>query len=267
VSSNTPKQPQRDLRFFLTVPHACSYLEGRQATTLFLDPQEAPNSGVYDALALLGFRRSGSHLYRPHCGDCRACISVRVPIADFTPNRTQKKLLRRNADLTIEEGPALFDPEHYRLYAHYIRSRHADGDMFPPSHEQYRTFLTSRDEYARLISFRLDGRLVAVAAMDRMSHGLSAIYTFYDPDEAFQSRSLGTYAVLWQIEQARREALAHLYLGYWIRDCRKMNYKQHFQPLEYLDGSHWRRRIPFSFHDTHLPLSLIKTGDSLQRDA
>jgi len=244
VSSNAPRQPVRDLRFFLTVPHACSYLAGREATTLFLDPQESPGQGVYDSLALLGFRRSGRHLYRPHCEGCSACISVRLPVAEFAPNRSQRRLIRRNADLTLHLRPAIFDPEHYGLYAHYIRPRHADGDMYPPSHEQYRTFLTLDQEYARLLEFRLAGRLVAVAAFDQLEHGLSAIYTFFDPDPALERRSLGTFAVLTLVEQARRRGLPHVYLGYWIRECRKMAYKQAFQPLEMLEGRHWRRLIP-----------------------
>lgn len=244
MSSNTPRQPVRDLRFFLTVPHACSYLEGREATTLFLDPQESPGRGVYDALALLGFRRSGRHLYRPHCEGCSACISVRIPVADFVASRNQRRLARRNTDLSLHVRPAIFDSEHYTLYAHYIRTRHADGDMYPPSHEQYRTFLTLDQDYARLLEFRLEGRLVAVAAYDQLEHGLSAIYTFFDPSPMLDRRSLGTFAVLSLVERARDLGLPHVYLGYWIRECRKMNYKQAFQPLEVLDGRHWRRTLP-----------------------
>ncbi|WP_136067149.1 arginyltransferase [Modicisalibacter radicis] len=244
MSSRAPQQPARDLRFFLTVPHACSYLPDREATTLFLDPQESPGQGVYDALALLGFRRSGRHLYRPHCEGCSACISVRIPVAEFAPNRTQRKLLRRNGDLEVHERPAVFDAEHYALYARYIRDRHADGDMYPPSHEQYRTFLTLDHPYARLLEFRHDRQLLAVAAIDVLSHGLSAIYTFFDPSPEHQRRSLGTYAVLQQVAMAHRLHLPHVYLGYWIRESPKMNYKHSFQPLEFLDGRHWRRAIP-----------------------
>lgn len=251
MSSNTPSQLTRDLRFFLTVPHGCSYLPDREATTLFLDPQEQPGQGVYDALSLLGFRRSGRHLYRPHCEGCRACISVRIPVQDFAASRTQRKLMSRNADLEIRMRPAAFHEEHYALYARYIRTRHADGDMFPPSHEQYRTFLTLDHPYARLIEFRLNGQLLAVAATDLLSHGVSAIYTFFDPGLEFERRSLGTYSILHQIELARRLELPHVYLGYWIRQCRKMRYKQDFQPLEYLDGRYWRRQIP----SADMPLS------------
>ncbi|HSP58240.1 MAG TPA: arginyltransferase [Halomonas sp.] len=244
MSSNTPRQPVRDLRFFLTVPHACSYLPEREATTLFLDPQEAPGQGVYDALALLGFRRSGRHLYRPHCEGCSACISVRIPVDDFIASRNQRKVSARNADLGLHTRPAIFDAEHYSLYARYIRARHADGDMFPPSHEQYRTFLTLNQPYARLLEFRLGERLVAVTAFDQLEHGLSAIYTFFDPQDAMDRRSLGTFAVISLIERARDLDMPHVYLGYWIRESRKMNYKQAFRPLEMLDGSHWRRLLP-----------------------
>jgi len=245
LSSNTPRQPVRDLRFFLTVPHACSYLPDREATTLFLDPKESPGQGVYDALTLLGFRRSGQHLYRPHCEGCNACLSVRIPVAEFTPNRTQRRLAKRNADLTVTVCPALFKAEHYDLYARYICTRHHDGDMFPPSHEQYRTFLSLDQPYARLLELRLDGQLVAVSAFDELHHGLSAIYTFFDPADAFERRSLGTQAVLTLIARAAAQGLPHLYLGYWIEHCRKMSYKQAFQPLERLDGRQWRRLIPF----------------------
>ncbi|SEM49571.1 arginyltransferase [Halomonas caseinilytica] len=243
MSSNTPRQPIRDLRFFLTVPHSCSYLEGREATTLFLDPQQSPGVGVYDALTLMGFRRSGHHLYRPHCEGCNACVSVRIPVNDFSPSRTQRKLMHRNADLSEHVRPAAFDAEHYSLYAHYIRTRHSDGDMYPPSYEQYRTFLTLDQDYAKLLELRLGDRLLAVSAFDQLEHGLSAIYTFFDPASQFERRSLGTYAVLSLVERARHLGLPHVYLGYWIQECRKMSYKQNFRPLERLDGRQWRRLI------------------------
>ncbi|MDR5859317.1 arginyltransferase [Halomonas eurihalina] len=243
MSSNTPRQPIRDLRFFLTVPHSCSYLEGREATTLFLDPQQSPGVGVYDALTLLGFRRSGHHLYRPHCEGCSACVSVRIPVDDFAPSRTQRKLMHRNADVSEHVRPAVFDAEHYALYAHYIRTRHSDGDMYPPSEDQYRTFLTLDQDYAKLLELRLGDRLLAVSAFDQLEHGLSAIYTFFDPANPFERRSLGTYAVLSLVERARYLGLPYVYLGYWIQQCRKMAYKQSFRPLERLDGRHWRRLI------------------------
>ncbi|MGS2743018.1 arginyltransferase [Halomonas sp. LS-001] len=243
MSSSTPRRPVRDLRFFLTVPHDCSYLPDREATTLFLDPQETLLPGVYDSLSLLGFRRSGRHLYRPHCEGCNACCSVRIPVEHFAPNRTQRKLLRRNADIKTHIVSACFNSRHYALYADYICRRHADGDMYPPSHEQYRTFLTLNEPYAFLLEFTLDERLVAVAAFDQLEHGISAIYTFFDADESLEKRSLGTFAVLKLIELANKKGLPHVYLGYWIAECRKMRYKQTFSPIEVLQGRHWRPLI------------------------
>lgn len=243
MSSNTPRRPVRDLRFFLTVPHACSYLPDHEATTLFLDPQESPVPGVYDSLALLGFRRSGRHLYRPHCEGCNACRSVRIPVDDFNANRTQRKVSRLNADISTRVVPAHYNADHYALYADYIRLRHADGDMYPPSREQYRTFLTLDEPYAHLLEMRLDGELVAVAAFDQLEHGLSAIYTFFGVNSALEKRSLGTFAILKLVELCHEQGLPHLYLGYWIEECKKMRYKRAFSPIEVLDGRHWRPLI------------------------
>ncbi|MDN6179806.1 MAG: arginyltransferase [Halomonas subglaciescola] len=245
MSSNALRHPAKDLRFFRTVPHACSYLPGREATTLFLDPQEALASGVYDALTQLGFRRSGSHLYRPHCENCNACRSARIPVADFQPSRTQRKIARRNADIHMRLLPARFMARHYALYDAYIRARHADGEMYPPSREQYQAFLMADQPYAQLLEMTLDGRLVGVAAVDRLDHGLSAIYTFFDVDPRLDRRSLGTFAILALVELAQRQGLPHVYLGYWIEQCRKMRYKQTFSPLEILDGRRWRKLMPF----------------------
>lgn len=243
-NASNPQRQARDLRFFLTVPHPCSYLTGREATTLFLDPQEILAPEVYDALTLLGFRRSGSNLYRPHCEACNACVSVRIPVESFTPSRTQRKLINRNSDLTLRLMPAEFNEQHYALYSRYIRARHADGDMYPPSRDQYRMFLTQPHPFAKFLEFRLGDHLMAVAATDLLGHGLSAIYTFFDPDPIFERRSLGCFAILSQIELARKRCLPHLYLGYWIRDCQKMRYKQDYQPLEYLNGGRWQRLVP-----------------------
>lgn len=244
MSRDSARQPLRDLRFFVTVPHACSYLEDRRASTLFLDPQETPDLDVYDRLTQQGFRRSGRHLYRPHCEGCSACISVRIPVALFQPSRSQRKITHRNADLTLSFLPSGFNQAHYQLYARYIQQRHADGDMYPPSAEQYRSFLTLERDYAQLMEMRLGDRLVAVCAFDALRHGLSAIYTFFDPAPELERRSLGTFAILSLAAHARTLSLPYLYLGYWINECQKMAYKQNFHPLEQLDGRHWRPLIP-----------------------
>ncbi len=225
------------LKFYATQPHPCSYLPDEQATTLFLDPSQPMDIELYAQLSTLGFRRSGDHLYRPHCQDCQACVPARIPAGRFSPNRQQRKILRRNADLKVGWAAPRLTEEYYDLYLRYIETRHADGDMYPPSREQFDTFLVSDLPYSRFIEFRLDEQLLAVAVTDILPNGLSAVYTFFDPQQ--EQRSLGRFAILWQIAEARRMGLHALYLGYWIRNCRKMAYKTQYRPIELLVNQRW----------------------------
>lgn len=227
------------LKFYATQPHACSYLPEQRATTLFLDPQLPIDINTYSQLSELGFRRSGDHLYRPHCQTCTACIASRIAVDAFEPSSQQKRIIKRNADLQVmARAPALTD-EIYQLYARYIEARHQDGDMYPPSREQFSSFLVRNWPFSQFYEFRLEGRLLAVAVTDHMLNGLSAVYTFYDPAQT--RRSLGRYAILWQIGEARRLELEALYLGYWIKECRKMSYKTEYRPLEMLVNQRWVR--------------------------
>ncbi|MBA4502100.1 arginyltransferase [Marinobacterium marinum] len=229
----------RTLKFYATPEHDCSYLPDRQARTLFVDPRATIDNHLYSQLSNLGFRRSGSHIYRPHCEDCQACISVRIPAARFRPSKTQHRIENRNTDLIVCPAPCAFTAEYYSLYERYIRKRHADGDMYPPSEEQFVSFLTDGRTDSCFYEFRSpEGTLLAVAVSDRLEQGLSALYTFYDPDEP--RRSLGVYAIIWQIRQAQRLQLPYLYLGYWVEECRKMNYKTAYSPLEMLLNHKWQ---------------------------
>ena len=228
-----------ELRFFRTPAHPCSYLEGQQAATLFVDPQTRLDVALYSELSRLGFRRSGDYLYRPHCEGCQACIPARVRVADFQPRRRHKRLMQRNADLRVSEEPARYTREIYRLYARYIDQRHGDGDMYPPSEEQFTSFLTCDWADTRFHCFRDgDDQLLAVAVTDHLDDGLSAVYTFFDPDRG--ERGLGVNALLWQIQASHRRGLPYLYLGYWIRQCQKMRYKSQYRPLEVLIQGQWR---------------------------
>jgi len=227
------------LKFYATQPHDCSYLPDKQATTLFLDPGEPIDAALYSELSEVGFRRSGDHLYRPHCQDCTACIPARLPVRELVLNRQQKRILKRNADLqVIPARPELTD-EYYALYARYINARHADGDMYPPNPEQFAGFLARDWPFSLFYEFRLEEKLLAVAVTDILSGGLSAVYTFYDPDE--ERRSLGRHAILWQAQETARLQLDALYLGYWIKGCRKMNYKTEYRPIELLINRRWLR--------------------------
>lgn len=225
------------LKFYATQPHPCSYLPDEQATTLFLDPSQPMDVQVYAELSEMGFRRSGDHLYRPHCQRCSACIPARIPVDAPELSRQQKRILKRNCDLQVRSVRPAFSEELYTLYAAYIDKRHADGDMYPPSRDQFNTFLVRDLPFSRFYEFRLNGRLLAVAVTDVLPNGLSAVYTFYDPEE--ERRSLGRYAILWQIGEAARLGLKAVYLGYWIKNCRKMNYKTEYRPIELLVNQRW----------------------------
>lgn len=231
----------KDLKLFTTAEHDCSYLPGQRAKTLFIDPEFSIDSEFHTRLNEIGFRRSGAHIYRPHCQHCSACTPCRVLVNEFTPSRRFRRVLKRNEDLQVSPVNSIAEEPHYRLYEKYINTRHQDGDMFPASREQYRSFLLTCRKDTLFLEIRSpEATLLGVMICDRLLNGLSAVFTFYDPD--LEKRSLGTYAILWQILTARRLKLTYLYLGYWIRDCQKMNYKTQFTPLELLCSDGWRRQ-------------------------
>jgi len=244
------------LQFYATPEHPCSYLPGQQAKTLFVDPKAEVDQEDYSLLSDLGFRRSGPHLYRPHCSHCKACVSARVRVARFRSSKNQRRVSSRNRDIRIEIKKPYKDIEIYNLYERYINARHADGDMYPASTEQFESFLVNSDQETQFMEFRVQQRLIAVAVIDQLQLGISAIYTFYDPEES--GRSLGTFAILSQIELARRAQLPYLYLGYWIRNCRKMSYKIQFQPVELLIDNYWIELNPQQLPNTE---KRIKTFD------
>lgn len=226
---------QHQPTLFLSLPHACGYLPDRISTSLFLDPRRRLDSEAYGAFVARGFRRSGDFVYRPHCGECQACVPVRIPVARFRPNRGQRRIWKRNRDVTVIPRAPGFHAEHFALYLRYQARRHAGGGMDDADPEKYLNFLMARDIETLFYELRAGERLLAVAVADRLPDGLSAVYTFYDPDAP--RRGLGVYAVLWQAEEARRLGLPHLYLGYWIEESPKMAYKGKYRPLEaYRDG-------------------------------
>ena len=222
----------------LVEPHACSYLKGNLANSIFIDSQTPPSWAQYSQLSRAGFRRSGGHFYRPNCPDCSACLSSRVIVRDFSASRRFKRILKKNSDLRVILRPAQYTEEHYALFKRYIDARHQDGDMYPTSERQFKDFLCSDQDFAYFAEFREADRLIASAVVDVLDDGLSAIYTYYDPSE--EKRSLGVLAVLWQLAYARQTDLKYVYLGYWIRDCEKMRYKDQYQPLEVFRDDIWQ---------------------------
>lgn len=227
----------KDIRLFTTQAHTCSYLPGEQAKTLFIDPEFKVDRAYNTRLSEIGFRRSGNHVYRPNCVNCRQCVSCRVLVHEFELNRRFNRVLRNNKDIIVTAVSDIVDDEYYYLYQHYINVRHGDGDMNPASREQYASFLLNQCEGTQYYSMRCKGLLLGLIVSDHLDNAMSAVYTFFDPLQ--EKRSLGTFAVLWQINEAKRLQLSYLYLGYWIKDCRKMKYKKEFRPLEMLIGQSW----------------------------
>ncbi|MBK1672816.1 arginyltransferase [Ectothiorhodospira shaposhnikovii] len=226
------------LIFFATAPDSCPYMKGGKMVSLFADPGGPMNAAVYGELLHHGFRRSGNHVYRHQCPQCRACIPYRIPVSRFKPDRSQRRTATLNRDLAVRIREASYDPEHFALYATYVNHRHKGGGMDNPTEESYRGFVTSQWCCTWLVEFRDGDRLLGVAVIDRVPDALSAVYTFFDPE--FHHRGLGTLAVLWQIQRAREEGLSFVYLGYWNARSPKMAYKHRFQPGEGLVNGIWR---------------------------
>jgi len=231
----------QSLRLLMGSSHSCGYLPQRNARSAFVDPAFPIDPGLYGALLEQGFRRSGDYAYRPMCLLCRACRSVRIPVAEFRPDRSQRRCQRANADLRLSLAPRL-NAEHYALYRRYLAARHPGGGMDPEDAEAFREFLGCSWGRTEVWEFRRAGALLAASVVDRVPRGYSAVYTFYAPEEA--ARGLGTYAILRQIGQAQAQDLPYVYLGYWVAGSAKMDYKQRFRPLEVLEPGGWAPLAP-----------------------
>ncbi|HEY6993297.1 MAG TPA: arginyltransferase [Xanthobacteraceae bacterium] len=245
-SRNTPQ-------FYLTAPSPCPYLPGQEERKVFTHLVGERASELNDLLTHGGFRRSQSIAYRPACESCRACVSVRVVAADFLPTRSMRRILDRNCDLVGEMRAAVPTSEQYSVFRSYLDARHRDGGMADMSVLDFSLMIEDSHVETRIVEYRQrgpdsaingrgSGQLLAVALTDVLSDGLSMVYSFFDSEEA--ARSLGTFMILDHIARARELALPYVYLGYWVRGSRKMDYKARFLPQQRLTPDGWKRVDP-----------------------
>lgn len=236
------EKPLQKLQFYVTTGYSCGYLPNKLAQSLIASPQHLIDANVYSGLIQQGFRRSGKFAYRPHCENCRECVPVRVLVNDFSPTRSQKRAYKQHGNLEAYVMPVEFHDEHYALYAAYQQARHTDeksekDELGQDEAEQYRSFLCQTNVESVLVEFRENQQLKMVSVIDIVHDGISAVYTFYDASN--HKASYGTYNILWQVEWAKHLNLPYLYLGYWIKDSRKMAYKQSYTPQEKLIDGEW----------------------------
>lgn len=243
MNSDESLQANPAISLYLSQEHRCAYLPDKSASIIYFDPSVKADVPIYQWLVDRGFRRSGNHIYRPACPSCHACVPLRLPVEKFQPSRSQRRCWKRNTlNIQVIGRPAEFDQEQFDLYQRYAKARHGDDNMADFGPDEYMDFLSSSWSETLFFEFRIHSRLVAVAVSDLLPDGLSSTYTFFDPD--LSHLGLGIFSLLWQIEQTQKRGLKWLYPGYWIKECRKMNYKDKFRPIEIWSNNQWNRYEP-----------------------
>jgi arginine-tRNA-protein transferase len=232
-------------QFYLTAPQPCAYLDGREERKVFTTLNGGTAVSVNNALSQKGFRRSQSVIYRPACVGCSACMSIRIPVDSFQPNRTQRRVLKRNEALLRRPCEAWATETQFALFREYLNDRHADGGMADMDAFDYASMVDETPVNSMVVEYLDENpetgrqRLVAACLSDVLNDGLSMVYSFFAPD--YSNRSPGSFMILDHISMAREMGLGYVYLGYWVAGSRKMTYKTGFQPFELCDGARWHR--------------------------
>ena len=228
---------QNPIRLFETVVDQCPYLEDQRSGSILVDPDHQIDQNLFSLLSRSGFRRSGEMLYAPKCPNCKACVSVRIPTELFTPSRSQKRVIKKNSDLRIEIEDVSFEQAHFDLYLRYQKHRHPDSSMCDEDQEKYIGFIESSYAESKFMCFYADQQLIGISVLDQFKNGISAVYTFFEPEHDY--RSLGTYAIISAVSMAAEQNVPYVYLGYWVDGSEKMNYKRNFKPLEGYKDRRW----------------------------
>lgn len=260
-------------QFYVTAPQPCPYLDGRFERKLFTALQGDNAERLNDALSKQGFRRSQNVLYRPSCAECSACMSARIRVADFKPNKSQRRTIKRNDYLRRDATSPWATEDQYALFRRYLDSRHADGGMADMDIFEFAAMIEETPVKSRVVEYsaaplpgELRRRLTAVCLTDVLDDGLSMVYSFYEPEKA--GDSLGTYIILDHVEIARTSGLPYVYLGYWVPGSRKMGYKASFGALEIYKNGRWQPIGDPAQHsaETH-PLSVDPIAEQVARIA
>jgi leucyl-tRNA---protein transferase len=247
------KSPRRPQFFYTTAPLPCPYVGGRTERKVVTEITGPEADSLHDRLSRAGFRRSHNIAYAPVCPGCNSCVPIRIPAAQFQPDRTLRRIARANADLSGFDVPARATAEQFQLFQRYQQARHGDGDMATMSFYDYRAMVEDTPIDTLIIEFRDDDdQLLGACLTDKLGDGLSAVYSYFAP--GLEKRSLGTFTILWLIERARQLGLPYVYLGYWVPESRKMAYKARFRPCEVLQGGGWRTLTEADLHAETRPV-------------
>jgi len=225
------------IKLYETVIDDCPYIEGERSASILVDPEHKVDENLFGLLSRSGFRRSGEMLYTPKCPSCNACVSVRIPVDEFKASKSQKRVWRKNGDIKIGIEEVEFNQEHFDLYLKYQKARHPESSMCDEDPSKYITFINSAYSRSRFLTITIDEQLIGISVVDQFNGGISAVYTFFDPD--YSKRSLGTYVILYMVKLARLRKIPFVYLGYWIDESNKMNYKRNFRPLQGYINRQW----------------------------
>ena len=228
----------KKIQFYLTANYNCGYVPEKKAQSIVASPYQNVNQNEFDNLITIGFRRSGNHVYKPHCHNCEACTPIRLDVYRFKRNRTQERCFKKNNLVVVEEDLDFLE-EDFLLYSKYQKIRHNDlSSSLEDQREEYKNFLLTSNFISKKIKFYHNDKLLMVSIVDYLNDGISAVYTFYNRN--YLKQSLGTYSILWLIEKCKIENLPYPYLGYWIKENDKMNYKTKFKPFELFEDKQWK---------------------------
>ena len=229
------------IQFYKTTEYNCSYIDKMDAQSLVVTPYKSIDQNIFQDLIEKGFRRSGQYIYKPSCKSCTACIPIRLSVQKFLSSSSQKRVFKKHQHFDVREVSLTFKQEHFDLYSKYQNKRHSSINNDQNKIDDYNDFLIKSNVNSKLVEFWDGGLLKIVSIIDMMSDGISAVYTFFDPDD--EKVSYGTYSIIWLINWCKIQQFKYMYLGYWIGECNKMKYKTNFKPYELYIKGYWQENI------------------------